>query len=110
MAVFIFRASPSLRALSPLRQTALAGVQYMSMVPVALVGFTCFATVEILSAVSNLGSGILSDIALSDTAYGVSAAASTSQVSCPVAYATLSSGLTVCLTWWTDSLNAALLP
>ncbi|EIW52009.1 MFS general substrate transporter [Trametes versicolor FP-101664 SS1] len=38
---------------------------------VVLVGFTCFATAGMFSAVSNLGAGGLSDITLSDTSQGV---------------------------------------
>ncbi|KAI0366073.1 MFS general substrate transporter [Pilatotrama ljubarskyi] len=41
------------------------------MAQVVLVGITCFATVGMFSAVSNLGAGGLSDIALSDTSNGV---------------------------------------
>ncbi|KAI0313212.1 major facilitator superfamily domain-containing protein [Amylostereum chailletii] len=41
------------------------------MTQVVLVGITCFATVGMFSAVSNLGAGGISDIALSDTANGV---------------------------------------
>ncbi|PIL26851.1 MFS general substrate transporter [Ganoderma sinense ZZ0214-1] len=41
------------------------------MAQVVLVGITCFATVGMFSAVSNLGAGGLSDVALSDTANGV---------------------------------------
>ncbi|TBU25016.1 major facilitator superfamily domain-containing protein [Dichomitus squalens] len=41
------------------------------MAQVILVGITCFATVGMFSAVSNLGAGGLSDVALSDTANGV---------------------------------------
>ncbi|KAI0634457.1 hypothetical protein C8Q77DRAFT_1157280 [Trametes polyzona] len=41
------------------------------MAQVVLVGFTCFATVGMFSAVSNLGAGGLSDIGLSDTSQGV---------------------------------------
>ncbi|KAH9948043.1 MFS general substrate transporter [Amylocystis lapponica] len=41
------------------------------MAQVVLVGMTCFATVGMFSAVSNLGAGGTQDIALSDTANGV---------------------------------------
>lgn len=41
------------------------------MTQVVLVGFTCFATVGMFSAVSNLGAGGLQDTALVDTANGV---------------------------------------
>ncbi|KAI0699053.1 MFS general substrate transporter [Cerioporus squamosus] len=41
------------------------------MAQVVLVGITCFATVGMFSAVSNLGAGGLSDVALSDTSNGV---------------------------------------
>ncbi|CDO77572.1 hypothetical protein BN946_scf184926.g9 [Trametes cinnabarina] len=41
------------------------------MAQVILVGITCFATVGMFSAVSNLGAGGLSDITLSDTSNGV---------------------------------------
>ncbi|EIW52066.1 MFS general substrate transporter [Trametes versicolor FP-101664 SS1] len=41
------------------------------MAQVVVVGFTCFATVGMFSAVSNLGAGGLSDITLSDTSQGV---------------------------------------
>lgn len=41
------------------------------MAQVVLVGITCFATVGMFSAVSNLGAGGTEDIALSDTANGV---------------------------------------
>ncbi|KAF8335875.1 MFS general substrate transporter [Cantharellus anzutake] len=41
------------------------------MTQVVLVGIVCFATVGMFSAVSNLGAGGLSDVALSDTANGV---------------------------------------
>ncbi|KAI0777807.1 MFS general substrate transporter [Trametes elegans] len=41
------------------------------MAQVVLVGITCFATVGMFSAVSNLGAGGLSDITLSDTSQGV---------------------------------------
>jgi len=41
------------------------------MTQVALVGITCFATVGMFSAVSNLGAGGTEDTALSDTANGV---------------------------------------
>ncbi|KAI0327635.1 MFS general substrate transporter [Cubamyces sp. BRFM 1775] len=41
------------------------------MAQVVLVGITCFATVGMFSAVSNLGAGGLSDIVLSDTSNGV---------------------------------------
>ncbi|KAI0824942.1 MFS general substrate transporter [Trametes gibbosa] len=41
------------------------------MAQVVLVGITCFATVGMFSAVSNLGAGGLSDITLSDTSNGV---------------------------------------
>ena len=36
-----------------------------------VVGITCFATVGMFSAVSNLGAGGISDVSLSDTANGV---------------------------------------
>jgi hypothetical protein len=38
---------------------------------VVLVGITCFATVGMFSAVSNLGAGGTQDVSLSDTANGV---------------------------------------
>ena len=38
---------------------------------VVLVGITCFGTVGMFSAVSNLGAGGTEDVALSDTANGV---------------------------------------
>jgi len=41
------------------------------MTQVVLVGITCFATVGMFSAVSNLGAGGLQDVSLSDTANGV---------------------------------------
>ncbi|GBE89260.1 MFS general substrate transporter [Sparassis latifolia] len=41
------------------------------MVQVVLVGITCFATVGMFSAVSNLGAGGTQDVTLSDTANGV---------------------------------------
>ncbi|KAI0938362.1 hypothetical protein AcV5_000058 [Taiwanofungus camphoratus] len=41
------------------------------MVQVVLVGITCFATVGMFSAVSNLGAGGTEDVSLSDTANGV---------------------------------------
>ncbi|RDX45382.1 MFS general substrate transporter [Lentinus brumalis] len=41
------------------------------MAQVVLVGITCFATVGMFSAVSNLGAGGISDVSLSDTSNGV---------------------------------------
>ena len=41
------------------------------LVQVAMVGFTCFATVGMFSAVSNLGAGGTQDVALSDISNGV---------------------------------------
>lgn len=41
------------------------------MTQVVLVGITCFATVGMFSAVTNLGAGGIQDVALSDTANGV---------------------------------------
>ncbi|KAF9506195.1 hypothetical protein BS47DRAFT_1321920 [Hydnum rufescens UP504] len=41
------------------------------MAQIVLVGITCFATVGMFSAVSNLGAGGTEDVALSDTANGV---------------------------------------
>lgn len=38
---------------------------------VVLVGLTCFATVGMYQAVSNLGAGGIQDVSLSDTATGV---------------------------------------
>ncbi|KIJ47920.1 hypothetical protein M422DRAFT_28710 [Sphaerobolus stellatus SS14] len=41
------------------------------MTQVVLLGFTCFCTVGMFSAVSNLGAGGIQDVSLSDTANGV---------------------------------------